>query len=439
MTAHQRNGFLLFCSIALGLGVSTGRPLGMMAAVGMPLVSLAPDARKCALRNAFGYYASALWPMIAGVGAYWKSDIVLPPLLWICTALLLSVPWTIAWTADSVHFSWRAPAALLATVVPPLGIIGLASPLTGAGYLLPGTGWVGLTFVGFVPGIVLSCKAMERQHRSVVLAISIALCATLAILGRWAHPQDSRCPAGWRAVNTHFGDISLPFKDFAAAQFIQQETARSRSHVVIFPESVVPRWSEATEAFWRQSLDQCRRRGQTLVIGAGLPSNTEGRWDRVQRRNYLKSYDFEAAIGALKNMNLQPGRHEQIQSGQIKPAVAPPGDNTLLVVGAESAALYQRVPVPLAMWRPFSRDSVPLRLDAPGVLKIDHQRVAVLICYEQMLGYPILASMLQHPTVIVGISNTFWISGTTIPRYQANALQSWARLFALPYLSAVNS
>jgi apolipoprotein N-acyltransferase len=111
----------------------------------------------------------------------------------------------------------------------------------------------------------------------------------------------------------------------------------------------------------------------------------------------------------------------------------------MLVVGAESAAFYQRVPVPLAMWRPFSLDSVPLRLDAPGVLRIDHQRAAVLICYEQMLTYPILTSMLQHPTVIVGISNTFWIAHTTIPRYQANALRSWAKLFGLPYLSAVNS
>ncbi len=99
----------------------------------------------------------------------------------------------------------------------------------------------------------------------------------------------------------------------------------------------------------------------------------------------------------------------------------------------------QRVPVPVGMWRPFSKASVPLRLNAPGVLVIDHERAAVLICYEQMLTFPILASMLQHPTVIVGISNTFWVDHTTIPRYQANAVRAWAKLFRLPYLLAVNS
>jgi apolipoprotein N-acyltransferase len=81
---------------------------------------------------------------------------------------------------------------------------------------------------------------------------------------------------------------------------------------------------------------------------------------------------------------------------------------------------------------------VALRLSAPGVIAIDHQRTAPLICYEQMLVFPVLASML-HPSVIVGLSNTFWFDGTTVPRYQATAVQAWAKLFHLPLFSAVNS
>src|SRR5262249_44671930 len=114
-------------------------------------------------------------------------------------------------------------------------------------------------------------------------------------------------------------------------------------------------------------------------------------------------------------------------------------DNALLVVGAESATFYQRVPVPVGMWQPFSPVSVPLRLLAPAVVDIDRQRAAVLICYEQMITFPLIMSMLRHPTVIVGISNTFWVEHTTIPSYQLNALRGWARLFGLPYFSAVNS
>ena len=154
----------------------------------------------------------------------------------------------------------------------------------------------------------------------------------------------------------------------------------------------------------------------------------------------MRSYDFGAAIDALKSDGYAIAAiHGSVLPNRLIKPRPEPIDNTMLIVGAESATFYQRVPVPVGMWRPFSRTSVPLRLDAPGVLAIDHQRAAVLICYEQMLTFPILASMLQHPTVIVGISNTFWVDHTTIPRYQATALRGWARLFRLPYFLAVNS
>jgi hypothetical protein len=431
----------LCLAIALGLGVSTGYPLGMIVAAGMPLTCLASGTRKAAFKSAFGYYASALWPMIPGLEAYWRFEPLIPLLLWIFTALLLSLPWTVAWTSHRVHYLWRAPLALVATIVPPLGIVGLASPLTGAGYLFPGKAWVGLAAVALLPGIILSTKALSLGFRYVALCSTIGFCLGLATGGRFFHPGDPQPPPGWIAVNTHFGDISRPFRDFAAAQFIQQKAIQTPARVLIFPESVVPRWSEATGAFWRQSLDRCRTRGQILAIGVGLPAEIGDRKDNTEELNDLKSYDFSAAIEALKSTDARSPtaiHGTWISNGRIKP---PPEsiDNTMLLVGAESATFYQRVPVPVGMWRPFSKVSVPLRLNAPGVLAVDHQRAAVLICYEQMLTFPVLASMLQHPTVIVGISNTFWVDHTSIPLYQVNAMRSWARLFRLPYLLAVNS
>ena len=222
-----------------------------------------------------------------------------------------------------------------------------------------------------------------------------------------------------------------------AAQFIQQKAAECSARVLIFPEAVVPRWSEATEAFWRETLDRCRNRGQILAIGAGLPVRTRSSMGTPQKLSDLKLYDFSAAIAALKRMDTTFPHAVQGNPGPE------PIDNTLLVVGAESATFFQRVPVPVGMWRPFSRTSVPLRLNAPGVLAIDHQRAAVLICYEQMLTFPILASMLQHPTVIVGISNTFWVDGTTIPQVSGHGSTwlgkaVWPSIFLGGQLLSVN-
>jgi hypothetical protein len=417
--------------IAMGLAISTGHPLGMIAATGMPFACLTSGTKRAAFKAALGYYLAALWPMVTGLERYLEGStpFLTPVAIWALGSIVLSIPWMLAATADRLQYVWRAPLALAATVIPPLGIIGLASPLTAAGFLLPGTGWIGLATVALVPGIVLAANALQIRGRCAVGCAVLVLCAGLAIRPRLpAH--DAQPPNGWVAVNTHLGDVSQPFRDFAAAQFIQDMAANVSARVLLFPESVVPRWSEATENFWRRSLDHSRARGQILVFGAGLPRPAQ---DNFATLGDLGRYDFAAAIDALKRMDPAPV-HPRLGAPTPEPI-----DNAVVVAGAESATYYQRLPVPIGMWQPFSRTSVPLRLSAPGILEIDHQRAAVLICYEQMLTFPMLASMLQHPTVIVGVSNTFWVAGTSIPRFQANAVRAWAMLFRLPYLLAVNS
>jgi hypothetical protein len=262
----------------------------------------------------------------------------------------------------------------------------------GAGHLFPGAGWTGLAIVALLPGILLSTQSLSFRAWAVVIGLVAGVCIACHV----SYSGDAEPPSGWMAINTHFGNVSEPLRDFAAAQFIQQKADESSAHVLIFPEAVVPRWSEATEAFWHHSLDRYRMRGQILAIGAGLPDKP-ARNDRESLSD-LRTYDFGEAIEVLKS-----GSPRTIL-GPMRSPLSERVDNTMLLVGAESATFNQRVPVPVGMWWPFSKVSVPLRLNAPGVLAIDHERAAVLICYEQMLTFPILASMLQHPTVIVGIS-----------------------------------
>ena len=432
MTTRLRDRLALGSCVALGLAISTGHPMGMIAAAALPYACLIPATKKDAFRAALGYYLAALWPMIAGLKRYLgaSATFLTPLAIWIFGAAALSIPWALAATSTRTQHLWRAPLALSATALPPLGIIGLASPLTAAGYLFPGTAWIGLAAVALLPGVLLATSRLPMRHRGVVWCSIAAACLALGTVPRLFGSSDVAAPRGWIAVNTNLGDISQPFRDFAAAQFIQDTAAKTSARVLIFPESVVPRWSEATEGFWLQSLDRCRRLGQILAFGAGLPRPVP---NDIAKLNDLRLYDFGPALDALKTMD---GAPVHLTPGSTSPELI---DNAFVVAGADSATFYQRVPLPIGMWQPFSRTSVPLRLGAPGILPIDHQRAAVLICYEQMLTFPVFASMLERPTVILGISNTFWVAGTSIPRYQANAVRGWARLFRLPYFLAVNS
>ena len=429
MTQRSENALSFCAATAIGLAVSTGHPVGLAAAAGMPIVCLLARSRKTAFESTLGYYIAGLWPMIPGLQRYIGSSAspLIPFAVWLFAAILLSVPWAVAWTDRPSKYIWRVPFTFVATTIPPLGVIGFISPLTAAGYLFPSTSWAGLAAVALLPGVFLAACGMPPRVRFAVLCLVFTTGGALAISGRVSTPVEAETIPGWIGVNTHFGDVSQPSRDYAAATFIQQKAAESPARVLIFPEFIVPRWSEATEAFWRRTLDRCRKRGQTLVIGAGLPSN-------ASIRNDHPAYNFAAAIDALQSRDSSVGTvRDSIRSSPESV------ENTLLILGASSGKLYQRVPVPIGMWRPFSNFSVPLRVNGPGVIEIDHQRAAVLICYEEMLTFPVLASMLQHPTAIIGISNSFWFDETTIPAYQAAALRGWARLFRLPLFMAVNS
>jgi hypothetical protein len=113
-------------------------------------------------------------------------------------------------------------------------------------------------------------------------------------------------------------------------------------------------------------------------------------------------------------------------------------DNAVVIRGAENAALLQRIPVPLAMWKPFQQDGAHLHLFASGVIAIRDQRAAVLICYEQLLAWPVIASLCQHPGVVVAVANDHWVAGTSVPTYQRLATGAWSRLFGIPSVSATN-
>ncbi len=360
-----------------------------------------------------------LWPMLPGLERYlgFPTALMFSAAIWAVCAVLLSVPWALCWTQNRAAHLWRVPVTILATIAPPLGLVGFLSPVLTAGFLFPGFGWIGLLLTVVLPGSLL---ALQRARRGIVAAVVM-----LSVAAQLFSPRD-RHPPGWEAINTRFGDVSRPFKDYEVAQFIQEGARRSSARVLIFPEFLVPRWSEATEAFWSRTLAQSRVRGQTLAIGVGVPRPLGSRMAKPD-------YDFRPSIAALETTD------PKASGTAVQPSWTEPFDNTLLVLGEEMTIYRQRVPVPLGMWRPWSSFSVPLRLSGSGVVGIDGQRAAVLICYEQLIPFPVLLSMLERPTVIVGISNTFWFDGTSIPRYQQSAIYAWARLFGIPVLTAVNS
>jgi len=428
----MKRSIALRCVAAAGVGVavSTGYPIGITAAIAVPALAMLQPTRRAAYKSAFCYYAGALWPLVLAVRNFFgpSAPMIEGLAVWLVAAVLLATPWLIAWTPRRMQAFWRVPLALLATVVPPLGMMGYVSPLTAAGFFFPGTAWLGLAvFALLCSGIAASASAFR---------VSVATLALFALFANMNYPGAAAVPAGWEGIDTEFGAIAHgpaePTNEYRVAQWIQERALSSAARVIVFPETVVPRWTDATDLFWQQTLASLAASGKTILVGAGLPASSNR---PLNSSSALANVDFTAAVAALRSGDMEMLAHtERARSDSQRQAY----QNALVIRGAQQNTFIQRVPVPLGMWRPFSTEGVPLNLFGRGTISVGNQRAAILICHEQLLTWPVLTSMLEHPTVVVDAANDYWVERTPIPRYQASAIGAWGRLFDLPTVVAVN-
>lgn len=368
---------------AAGIGLIAWRasPSLIPVSLAFPAFVFAQDNRLAATLVAFSYYAAASWTVVEVSASYFAGGTPAGILPWLCASTLLTAPWAVLWSRDAV--SWRLPLAVIATTVPPIGLIDWASPITSAGLLFPGLGFAGIAATVAVMGFV------ARRH--VTALVCLALLSVAANTFYAAPPP----PVSWIGFDTHFGvvhDPRNPMSEFQAADTIQHEAAGSSARVLIFPEGVVPRWTEATDAFWKTTIDHAAQRGAVLLAGA-------------------------AVLVANPSPRLR---------------------NIVAIRGASTAEFEQRIPVPLAMWKPWGKNRVSLNLAGNATTEIGGERAAILICYEQLLPWSHMTALLNRPTVLVGVANASWTKHTAVPQYQQAALHSWARLFGKPVISATN-
>jgi hypothetical protein len=341
----------------------------------------------CAAAVALAYYSVATFPVLQISSEYFgRAGFSVGMLLWAAASVTLATPWLIFWHADRHQIAWRLPVALIAATVPPIGIIGWASPLTAAGFLFPGLAVLGLFLT------VLTCIAFGV--RSWNLGVTMAAATLIANLSYEGPPPTT---SSWVALNTEFDSIHAsndPMREFSIAEQIQARALDTPGRVIVFPELILWRWNDATEIFWKPTLDKLQARGSTIVVGAGSPSAAS------------------------------PDEYR----------------NTVIIRGTDEPRRFdQRIPVPVTMWKPWGgKDRVPLNLFGTPTLDLAGERAAILICYEQLLPWPYMTALWHRPTVIVGISNATWTKATVIPKNQSAALQAWGRLLSMPVISAIN-
>jgi apolipoprotein N-acyltransferase len=400
---------------SVGAVFSTGFVAAIAVSILLPALWGRQTSARFCFYCSFAYYLSALWsvPVVARNFFGPNAGLIDGIVLWLGASVLLAMPWRFAWSHAGKSALWRVPLGLLASIVPPLGLIGWASPTVAAGLLFPRTGYAGFALTLLLPGCL-----MGFPRRTVVCGVVLALGCNVI------HPKPPEAPTGWHGIDTQYGGVAHEgldsVREYQIAEDVKARALASTARVIVFPESVLPRWTPASDLFWADTITALRNAGKIVVIGAITPAATPH-----------SDYDFAASRAAL---------HEEPAARSRSRQQAPVAyTNGVLIRGASSSEFTQRIPVPMGMWRPFTNTGAPLRLSSPAVIRIADQTAAVIICYEQLIPWPTLTAFLDRPTIVIAVANQFWVAGTSVPEIQRNSVRAWARLFHVPVVLASNT
>ncbi|OWW01875.1 conjugal transfer protein TraB [Rhizobium sp. R72] len=378
---------LAMASASTGFIAWSGHILALPAAIAFPMLwSLARSRRAASLVSA-AYFLAAARGLPQGVAAFYQADIWPGLILWLMASTGFVLVHATLWSRRSG--AWKAlryTIAMFLMALPPFGIVGWAHPITAAGVLFPGWGWAGLA------AVTASLAIMTTRYRPAAAMTLVGFWLWSAAF--WTAPDIGRA---WQGVDLQLGnslgrDNSLARHSDLVATLRSQR--RSDTAYMLLPESALGFWTPSVERVWRQQLA-----GADLSLIAGVAV--------VDAEGY---------------------------------------DNVLVRVSAtESEILYrERMPVPGSMWQPW----LPLigrgggaRADffANPIVTVGDQRVAPFICYEQLIIWPVLQSMVHGPDLIIVVGNGWWTKGTSIIAIQRASTQAWARLFGKPLVMSFNT
>src|SRR5438094_825000 len=98
-----------------------------------------PEAKTLADDHSHHGGAGTTWQVIPGAATFFghHDNVLEALLLWLALSFMLALPWAALWSGKPKTRLCTVPITIVLLAAPPLGLIGVASPITVAGILFP--------------------------------------------------------------------------------------------------------------------------------------------------------------------------------------------------------------------------------------------------------------------------------------------------------------
>jgi len=359
-------------------------PLVIFSSLLFFIYLLAPE-RQTVAYYVIGFYMMTLRGLPSSVAYYYHSDLQ-AVLMWTLSISVILSPYILIWSQSFKKRVLLFPLMVLVLTLPPIGIVAGANPLASAGIVFPGSGLFGIIlYLGSV--LILAIMLHTFVYEKLRWPVLIVIFFTLASL--WQPLAD---PAKkFKTTVSHFLYTPAPMKakeKRAIAEDLFRRSMSSEKDKILFFENALGDFTLEDRTLWHRLDDD--------------------------KRVYAGAYMYD------ENKNKY--------------------DNTLLKITRNGfIVLYrQRIPFPVSMWVPLSDKGAKLHLFENPMVIDEGERVGVFICYEQILAFPFLHTMLHKPTVLLGVSNLWWGRDDTFRDAQKINLEAWASLMGVPIYYSYN-
>lgn len=385
---------LLFAAMGSLLGFSWGHghlSFAIVIAAAFPMVLFFAPSRLAAFAFALGYFLLASRGIPHGVGVFFNTED--SPLfgwgLWIGAACLNAGPWAWAWTKEQNSATiFKILVAIGITALPPIGIVGWASPLASAGWVFPGLGVLGLA------ALLLLWHAVLNKNWELVIAGAL-LSATLNAHTIASPALSELNGISFQGLDTNFSKLQshIPSQISSRVNLITSKAqSLAPNSVLVLPETMLPA-PDSKFSFIELLLEDA---GQVL---------------------------------RSKNSVIVFGREFKTETGMI---------NTLAFLGTDRDPVLQRIPVPFGMWKPWVAESFNMDVFGPGSTNLAGLKLGHLICFEEVLTLTNFMTFIDQPDIVVSSANDWWARETSIPAVQEQTVGAWGRLFGSLVVRAVN-
>ncbi|MDD5406970.1 MAG: hypothetical protein PHE73_08550 [Sulfurovaceae bacterium] len=294
--------------------------------------------------------------------------------VYILVALIVSLSWIIFWGNDPKTKLLSFIATQAILILPPIGLISWVNPIQAAALFFPGTKIFGF----FLLTALLFFMYLKPKFAPVLILFFLLPIYSVNLV-----KQDKKINALFGNENYETGTVA-PIVDYQRQIKYLRQIENTSNEFFLLPENALGYVTGANGLVWQNT-------NKTIFAGA----------------SYLDTNITYNTLSLVKNGSINP-------------------------------VYVERVPVPLSMWKPFSKTGVHANIFGKGGFVLNNKKYGVLVCYEQLIMWTWLQTMLHDPDTILAVSNLWWAKDTSILSIQKENIELWSILFDKPYTFSYN-